>query len=229
MAVLVAAAGSYAIYRVITGDQNLSGDPGFFFVIYQGVHVVLGVAIAYNLLASIGQVRQMAAEADRTGKTSTSTCATSGQARDRGGRGDRGRRDRREDAADAPALPTTIVGAPVVRPAVQARDSGVEPLLAVRGLKKHFPIVGGMLRRQIGTVYAVDGVDFDVYPGEIFSLVGESGCGKTTLGRTVLQLTPPTDGKVVVRRLRARRRRARRACGRCGAGCRSSSRTRSGR
>ena len=197
MAVLVAAAGSYAIYRVISGDQNLPGDPGFFFVIYQGVHVVLGVAIAYNLLASIGQVRQMASEADRTGKdlhvdlrdirvkpgTAAAAAIEAGEIA--------------EDAADAPALPTTIVGAPVARPVVQARDSGVEPLLAVRGLKKHFPIVGGMLRRQIGTVYAVDGVDFDVYPGEIFSLVGESGCGKTTLGRTILQLTPPTDGKVV--------------------------------
>ena len=54
-----------------------------------------------------------------------------------------------------------------------------------------------MLRKQIGTVYAVDGVDFEIMPGEIFSLVGESGCGKTTLGRTLIQLTPPTDGRVV--------------------------------
>jgi oligopeptide/dipeptide ABC transporter ATP-binding protein len=72
-----------------------------------------------------------------------------------------------------------------------------EPLVAVQGLKKHFPIYGGVLRRQIGTVYAVDGVDFEVYPGETFSLVGESGCGKTTLGRTVIQLTPSTEGRVV--------------------------------
>jgi oligopeptide/dipeptide ABC transporter ATP-binding protein len=64
-------------------------------------------------------------------------------------------------------------------------------------LKKHFPILGGVLRRQVGTIYAVDGVDFDVYPGEVFSVVGESGCGKTTLGRTLLQLTPPTGGHVV--------------------------------
>src|SRR4029079_6120368 len=74
------------------------------------------------------------------------------------------------------------------------------PPRGVRGLKKPFPIVGGLLRRQIGTVYAVDGVDFDVYRGEIFSLVGESGCGKTTLGRTLLQLTPPTGGKGVFAR-----------------------------
>jgi oligopeptide transport system ATP-binding protein len=69
--------------------------------------------------------------------------------------------------------------------------------MTVTGLKKHFPIYGGLLRRQIGTVYAVDGVEFDVKRGEIFSLVGESGCGKTTLGRTILRLTDPTDGKVV--------------------------------
>ena len=70
------------------------------------------------------------------------------------------------------------------------------PLLQVTGLKKHFPIMGGFLRKRIGTVYAVDGVDFDIRKGEIFSLVGESGCGKSTLGRTVLQLLAPTEGKV---------------------------------
>ena len=70
------------------------------------------------------------------------------------------------------------------------------PLLQVTGLKKHFPIMGGFLRKRIGTVYAVDGVDFDVRKGEIFSIVGESGCGKSTLGRTVLQLLKPTEGKV---------------------------------
>ncbi|HEU4751684.1 MAG TPA: ABC transporter ATP-binding protein, partial [Armatimonadota bacterium] len=59
------------------------------------------------------------------------------------------------------------------------------------------PIVGGLLRRQIGTVYAVDGVDFDVHSGETFSLVGESGCGKTTLSRTVIKLTEPTAGTIV--------------------------------
>jgi oligopeptide/dipeptide ABC transporter ATP-binding protein len=75
--------------------------------------------------------------------------------------------------------------------------SEVRPLLTVQGLKKHFPIYGGIMRRQIGTVYAVDGVDFEIMPGEIFSLVGESGCGKTTLGRTVIQLTPSTEGRVV--------------------------------
>ncbi|MEO8469941.1 MAG: oligopeptide/dipeptide ABC transporter ATP-binding protein [Chloroflexota bacterium] len=70
------------------------------------------------------------------------------------------------------------------------------PLLEVRGLKKYFPIHGGIFKRQVATVYAVDGVDFDVNPGEIFSLVGESGCGKTTLGRSILRLTEPTAGAV---------------------------------
>ena len=72
-----------------------------------------------------------------------------------------------------------------------------DALVSVRGLKKHFPILGGVLRRQVGTIYALDGVDFDVMSGEVFSVVGESGCGKTTLGRTLLQLTPPTAGRVV--------------------------------
>jgi oligopeptide/dipeptide ABC transporter ATP-binding protein len=74
---------------------------------------------------------------------------------------------------------------------------GTSALLEVKGLKKHFPILGGLLRRQIATVYAVDGVDFEVMPGEIFSLVGESGCGKTTLGRSILRLVEPTEGSVM--------------------------------
>ena len=74
--------------------------------------------------------------------------------------------------------------------------NGAPPLLSVRGLKKHFPIYGGLLKRQVATVYAVDGVDFDVQAGEIFSLVGESGCGKTTLGRSLLRLIEPTAGTV---------------------------------
>ncbi len=71
-----------------------------------------------------------------------------------------------------------------------------EALLRVSGLKKHFPVYGGLLRRQVATVYAVDGVDFEVRKGDVFSLVGESGCGKTTLGRTVLRLVEPTAGTV---------------------------------
>jgi oligopeptide transport system ATP-binding protein len=89
-----------------------------------------------------------------------------------------------------------IVSGAADAPATTGLKAG-EPLVSVRGLKKHFPILGGVLRRRIGTIYAVDGVDFDVLQGEVFSIVGESGCGKTTLGRTLLQLTPPTDGRVI--------------------------------
>ena len=71
-------------------------------------------------------------------------------------------------------------------------------ILSVRGLKKHFPINSGIvIQRQVGAVKAVDGVDFDVYKGETLGLVGESGCGKSTTGRTILQLYRPTAGSVV--------------------------------
>ena len=96
-------------------------------------------------------------------------------------------------AASEPII-AGIVAAEAAQPASVIAG---QPLLTVQGLKKHFPIYGGVMRRQIGTVYAVDGVDFEIMPGETFSLVGESGCGKTTLGRTVIQLTPSTDGRVV--------------------------------
>jgi peptide/nickel transport system ATP-binding protein len=93
---------------------------------------------------------------------------------------------------------TLLAAEPTASDVADAGEAGSgDMLLSVRGLKKHFPILGGVLRRQIGTVYAVDGVDFDIKAGEVFSLVGESGCGKTTLGRTVLQLTPPTAGRVI--------------------------------
>jgi oligopeptide/dipeptide ABC transporter ATP-binding protein len=78
-------------------------------------------------------------------------------------------------------------------PAVGTR----EPILAVRGLEKHFPIKGGgLIRRTVGAVRAVDGVDLDLYPGEVLGLVGESGCGKSTTGRAILNLQPATGGSV---------------------------------
>ncbi|GGL72749.1 ABC transporter ATP-binding protein [Wenxinia marina] len=72
------------------------------------------------------------------------------------------------------------------------------PLVEVRGLKMHFPIRSGLLRRQTGAVKAVDGVDFDVIEGETLGLVGESGCGKSTCGRAVLRLYDITDGSIRV-------------------------------
>ncbi len=69
-------------------------------------------------------------------------------------------------------------------------------LLAVRDLRMHFPVRGGVFRRRVGSVYAVDGVSFDIPAGTTLGLVGESGCGKTTVGRTLLRLYRPTGGRV---------------------------------
>ncbi|MBC8170891.1 MAG: dipeptide ABC transporter ATP-binding protein [Anaerolineae bacterium] len=72
-----------------------------------------------------------------------------------------------------------------------------EVILKVTDLKKHFPITSGIvIQRQVGAVRAVDGVSFDVYKGETLGMVGESGCGKSTAGRTILQLYRPTSGSV---------------------------------
>ena len=71
-----------------------------------------------------------------------------------------------------------------------------EVLVSVTNLKKYFPIMKGLLRRQVGVVRAVDGVTFDIYRGETLGLVGESGCGKSTTGRVILQLYDATEGTV---------------------------------
>ena len=70
------------------------------------------------------------------------------------------------------------------------------PVLEVRDLKKHFPVRRGMLARQVGTVYAVDGISFALWPGETLGLVGESGCGKSTAGKMMLKLIEPTAGEI---------------------------------
>lgn len=72
-------------------------------------------------------------------------------------------------------------------------------LLEVNDLETHFPVRAGLLRRQVGTVYAVDGIDLKVGEGETLGVVGESGCGKTTLGRSILRLVEPTGGRILFR------------------------------
>ena len=84
---------------------------------------------------------------------------------------------------------------PTTEPA-SSPSTGSEPLLKVEGLVKHFPISGGFLSKSTSAVQAVDGVDFDVRKGETFSIVGESGCGKSTTARLVTRLLEPTAGKV---------------------------------
>src|SRR5712692_6367970 len=79
---------------------------------------------------------------------------------------------------------------------VQAPGTTGTTLVEVKGLKVHFPIKGGILNRTLAHVKAVDGIDLYIRRGETLGLVGESGCGKSTTGRAILQLIKPTAGSV---------------------------------
>ncbi len=81
-------------------------------------------------------------------------------------------------------------------PARNMRTGG-DVLLGVHALSMHFPIYKGILRRKVGAIRAVDGISFDIVRGETLGLVGESGCGKSTVGRTILRLYDPTGGRIV--------------------------------
>jgi oligopeptide/dipeptide ABC transporter ATP-binding protein len=81
--------------------------------------------------------------------------------------------------------------------AEQADRAAAPPILEVKNLVKHYPLTGGgVFRRRVGDVHAVCDISFTLNPGETLGLVGESGCGKSTTGKTILQLTPPTSGEV---------------------------------
>ncbi|UCC59773.1 MAG: ATP-binding cassette domain-containing protein [Dehalococcoidia bacterium] len=79
----------------------------------------------------------------------------------------------------------------------RSHTQGDNVILDVRNLKVYFPILRGLLRRKVADVKAVDGVTFDLERGEIFGLVGESGCGKTTVGRAIIRVYKPTEGTIV--------------------------------
>jgi peptide/nickel transport system ATP-binding protein/oligopeptide transport system ATP-binding protein len=91
---------------------------------------------------------------------------------------------------------TEEIIAPKTEPAIASRN-GKEDLIEVQNLTKYFAVRGGLLQRVVAWVQAVDDVSFTVKKGETLGLVGESGCGKTTVGRTMLRLTEPTGGKVL--------------------------------
>ena len=93
-------------------------------------------------------------------------------------------------------------------------------ILKVQNLKMHFPITQGIIvQRRVGAIKAVDGVSFDIMRGETLGLVGESGCGKSTTGRAILQLYRPTAGEVYFEDEKLTELKGNH-CARCDAGCR---------
>ena len=81
---------------------------------------------------------------------------------------------------------------------MSTNGSGTDDLIQVRNLQMHFPVTKGIiLQRQVGAIKAVDGLNFGIKKGETLGLVGESGCGKSTAGRAILQLYHPTAGEVI--------------------------------
>lgn len=95
-----------------------------------------------------------------------------------------------DKGVDVPAQRSAGHGAPA------GDTASREVLLKVTGLQKHFPIKKGLLQRNAGAVKAVDGIDFEVRSGETLGVVGESGCGKSTMGRLITRLLEPTAGKI---------------------------------
>ncbi len=94
------------------------------------------------------------------------------------------------------SVPRPLEQAVEMAPAVDQTHHGAAPLLEVRGLKVHFPLRRGLFRRVVGHARAVDGVDLALVPGRTLALVGESGCGKTTVGKAILQLIKASAGQI---------------------------------
>jgi len=87
----------------------------------------------------------------------------------------------------------------ITKEKIEGSPPDKEAILSVRNLKTYYPITGGLFKRKIGEVKAVDGVSFDLHENETLGIVGESGCGKTTIGNTILDLVPLTEGEIYYR------------------------------